>query len=414
MGVRARLEPPYWLLWTTAAVSNAGDGLRVAALPLLAATITTDPGRVAAVSAAIWLPWLLFGLHAGAFVDRLDRPRLIRNVQLGRLLVAAALAGLVLADSVPIVTVYTVAFAIGVGEVLTENALQSLVPRVVTSRAQLEAANSRLIAAETAGNELLGPPVGGLLFGVVPALPFLADAASYGCSAAAAELLRRRMPPERRSLASQRGMSGEIADGMRWLRRHEFLRALTFWGGVFNIGSTAAFSLLVLLALEELGLSAFGFGLLLSVSAVGGLAGTSVASLIARRVGPGRTILAGGAISGATVAVVGLLRDPWLVAVTLFINSFSGVLVNVVGRALRQAMVPNRLLGRVHSAGRVVVYAGMPMGAGLGGWIASTWSVRDAFVVGGILMITVSLAIAPWLRRHVIDAALAEGLRVDE
>jgi hypothetical protein len=238
-------------------VSNLGDGLRVAALPLLAVMITRDPARIAAVTAAIWMPWLLIGLYAGALVDRVDRAALVRNVQLARLIVAVALGTLVLTELASMPVVYAAAFLVGAGEVLVEPTLQSLVPRVVT-RDDLERANSRLIAAETAGNELIGPPVGALLFTLLPAAPFLVDAASYGASAAAVQRLTTRRSSRRRSRIPLRRVTGEVVDGLRWPRAHGYLRAITVWGGVFNVGSTAAYSLLVLFALDVLGVGELG------------------------------------------------------------------------------------------------------------------------------------------------------------
>jgi MFS family permease len=400
------LTAEFRVLWTAAAVSNLGDGLRVAALPLLAATITRDPARIAAVTAMIWLPWLVIGLHAGAVVDRVNRPKLIRNVQVGRLTVEAALAVLVIAGQASMPTIYIAAFLIGAGEVLVDNALQSLVPRVV-ARDDLERANSMLIAAETAGNELVGPPVGAFLFAAVPAAPFLIDAASYGYSASAAHRLSGHVPRERRARVPLRRITGEVVDGLRWLRSHSYLRAITVWGGVFNIGSTASFSVLVLFALEILDTGDVGYGVLLSVVAVGGLVGAAVASPLARRVGRGRTILLGAAGSGVVVSIVGLIDNTYGAAALLFASSGLGAMVNVVGRALRQAMVPDLMRGRVTASNRLIVYGAMPLGAALGGWIARTFGLRAAFIVGGVIMTAVSLAIAPWLRERLIDDALS-------
>jgi MFS family permease len=394
------------MLWRAAAVSNLGDGLRVAALPLLAATITRDPAQIAAVTAMIWLPWLILGLSAGAVVDRVERPKLIRNIQLGRLVVDAALAVLVIADQASMPIVYVAAFLIGGGEVLVDNALQSLVPRVV-ARDDLERANSALIAAETAGNELVGPPVGALLFAVVPAAPFLVDAASYGYSASAAHRLSDHLRSEPRPRVPLRRIAREVVDGLRWLRGHSYLRAITVWGGVFNIGSTASFSLLVLFALEILDTGDIGYGVLLSVVAVGGLVGAAVASPLARRVGRGQTILLGAAGSGMIVSMVGLTDSTYGAAALLFASSGLGAMVNVVGRALRQAMVPDQMLGRVTGSNRVIVYGAMPLGAALGGWIARTFGLRAAFIIGGLIMTAVSVAIAPWLRERLIDDALS-------
>lgn len=320
-------------------------------------------------------------------------------------MVAAVLGALVLLHEVSMPAVYVVAFLVGAGEVLTESALQSLVPRLV-ARSDLERANSRLIATETAGDELAGPPLGALLFAAAPAVPFLLDAASYGGSAVAAGRLARRLPAEARSRVPLRQISGEVIDGLRWLLGHRYLRAMTVWGGVFNIGSAASFSLLVLLALEVLGTGELGYGLLLGVAAGGGLVGTVLAPPLARRIGRGRTILIGAVGSGVTVVAVGLVDDAYIAAALLFANSCCGVMVNVVGRALRQSMVPARLLGRVHSSGRVVVYAGLPLGAALGGWIARLHDLRAAFVVGGLMMTAVSFAVAPWLREELINVAV--------
>lgn len=405
--IEHRLTAEFRILWRAAAVSNLGDGLRVAALPLLAATITRDPAQIAAVTAMIWLPWLVIGLYAGAVVDRVDRPTLIRNVQLGRLTVECALAVLVIVGQASMPMIYVAAFLIGGGEVLVDNALQSFVPRVV-ARDDLERANSALIAAETAGNELVGPPVGALLFAAVPAAPFLVDAASYGYSASAAHRLSDRLRHSGpRARVPLRRITREVVDGLRWLRGHSYLRAITVWGGVFNIGSTASFSLLVLFALEILDTGDVGYGVLLSVVAVGGLVGAAVASPLARRIGRGRTILLGAAGSGVVVSIVGLIDNTYGAAALLFASSGLGAMVNVVGRALRQAMVPDKMLGRVTGSNRVIVYGAMPLGAALGGWIARTFGLRAAFVIGGVIMTAVSVAIAPWLRERLIEHALS-------
>lgn len=393
------------VLWSAAAVSNLGDGLRVAALPLLAAAITRDPAAIAAVTAMIWLPWLILGLYAGALVDRIDRPRLIRNIQLCRLTVEIVLAALVIVGQASMPVIYAAALLIGVGEVLVDNALQSLVPRVV-GRDGLERANSRLIAAETVGNELLGPPVGAWLFALAPAVPFVVDAASYGYSASAAHRLSRRLLSAPLPRVPLRHITGEVVDGLRWLRGHSYLWAITVWGGVFNIGSTACFSLLVLFALEVLNTGDVGYGVLLGVVAVGGVLGAAVAAPLARRVGRGRTILLGAAGSGVVVSIVGLVSSTYGAGVLLFASSGLGAVVNVVGRALRQAMVPDRILGRVTGANRMVVYGAMPIGAALGGWIARTLGLRAAFIIGGLIMTAISLALAPWLRERVIKDAL--------
>ena len=158
--------------------------MREAALPLLAASLTRDPGAVAAVTFAGRLPWLLFSLVSGAVVDRVDRRRLLWQVDTGRALVVTALAAAVLLEATSIPLLVVVAFVLGTGETLFDNAAQALMPSVV-SRERLEEANSRLFAIQISSQEFVGPPVGSFLFGVVAvSAPFFVDAGSFFAAAA--------------------------------------------------------------------------------------------------------------------------------------------------------------------------------------------------------------------------------------
>lgn len=405
-----RLSRTFELLLGASAVSNFGDGLRVAALPLLAADVTRDPLQIAAVTAAIWLPWLAFGLYGGAIADRMDQPSLLLNVQIARLLVSAILVILVALDRASMPAIYAAAFAIGMGEVITEPVMQALVPRLVAND-HLERANSNLLAAEMAGNELVGPPIGGFLFAVSPAIPFAVDAASYGCSAAVAQRLKRRLPSVEHTRAPLRQITSEVIQGVRWLSGHSYLRAVTIWGGFFNLGSSAYYSVLVLFALDVLRTTETGYGLLVSSLAAGGLLGTVIASPLAKRLGRGRAILLASTTSGLAASAVGLTSNAYLAGCLMFLGGGAGIVVNVIGRALRQSLVPTELLGRVTSSGRIVVYGAIPLGSALGGWLGNSFGLRAPYVVGGLIMAAASLALGPWLRESVIQAAQANRLR---
>lgn len=389
-----------WLL-VSAASSNLGDGLRLAALPLLAASLTREPLQIAAVTAAIWLPWVVLGFVGGVVVDRVDQPRLVVRLQLCRLLVIAALGVVVLTDVVDVWAIYLVAFVIGAGEVFVDSATQTLIPTTVP-RGRLEAANGKMLAAETIGNELAGPPVGSVLFAIAPAAPFFGDAVSYGVSAAAA----RKLSGTARSQASAENPIGRPAlwhsflEGVRYIAGHPYLRAITVWGAAFNVGSTAAFSLLVLYVLDVLDVGEPFYGVLLGITAIGGLLGTAVAQRAARRYGRGRTMLVGMLTSSGAVALLAVTTVPWVATVLLLISSLFGVVVNVVGRSVRQALVPHGLLGRSYSSGRVFVYGAMPIGAALGGWLGTTWGVATGFGVGGLIMLSVSIPMIPVLREE--------------
>jgi len=198
---RRPLGPNYRRLWTAAGISTLGDGIREAALPLLAASLTRDPGAVAAVAFAGRLPWLVFSLLSGAVVDRVDRKKVMWMVDSGRALVMVGLATAVVFDATSIPLLAGAAFVLGTGETLFDNAAQSFM-QSVAPRDRLEEANSRLYAVQITSQEFVGPPVGSLLFAAAMAAPFFVDAGSF--VAAAALVLGIRTAPHQPRLAAER------------------------------------------------------------------------------------------------------------------------------------------------------------------------------------------------------------------
>ena len=168
--------PRYWL---SSFLADFGDGVRLAAFPLLAAQLTRSPAAVAAVTAVQGLPWLLIGAGAGVIVDRSDRRRLMIIVDVTRAVIIAALAVAILAHSAGLALIYVTAFVTGAGSALRDTAATTSVPRLVTP-AYLEQANGRLIAGQIVGNELAGPAAGGWLFGLAAVLPFAVNAGTLG------------------------------------------------------------------------------------------------------------------------------------------------------------------------------------------------------------------------------------------
>ncbi len=208
-------------LWSAGAVSNLGDGVVLTALPLLAATLTSSPVVVALVAAAAALPWLLFSLVGGAVADRTDRRRTMAIVDGGRAVAIGALGVAVVTDTATVPLLMIVAFALGCGETVFDNAAAAVLPRIV-DEAALEAANGRLESAFIISNQFVGPPVGAALFGLAAAAPFVLDAATFVFAALMVLTLRGSFRPER-DLAD-RTMRADIAEGIRWLRAHRLLR----------------------------------------------------------------------------------------------------------------------------------------------------------------------------------------------
>lgn len=178
MPARTSLGPDFAKVWTASAVSNVGDGVTMIAGPLLVAQLTGDPGLVAGAAFVHQLPWLLLALVSGAYVDRLDRRRLVIVVNLGRSAALAALAAAVATDSVTIPLIYAVFFLLGTGETLADTAYAAIVPTLVPDE-HLERANARLMATFVVGNQLAAKPLGAYLFVAGAAVPFGFDAMTF-------------------------------------------------------------------------------------------------------------------------------------------------------------------------------------------------------------------------------------------
>ncbi|MGH3760773.1 MFS transporter [Actinophytocola sp.] len=374
----------YRRLWSATALSNLGDGIRQAALPLLVVTMTGDPVLVAGVTVAGQLPWLLFGLFAGAVVDRVDRRRLVAGVDLVRIGLLVALVAAVATDlatgAVGVVLVYLVAFGCGLGETLRDTAAATLLPPLVDD-ADLERANGRLLNTEIAGNELIGPPLGGYLFGVALVLPF---AVNGGTLAVAAVLilslpnLFAPAPGERR----RDNIRAETAAGLRWLARHRELRVLVGLTGVFAFTDGAWFAVLVLYVADVLHLPAYGYGLLLGVGAVGGLIGGAGAARVVRVAGPGAALAGALALAAAGQALLGFTSTAVVAAAGLLVGSFAFGVWNVVSLTQRQRLAPPELLGRVMAAGRTVTMIASMLGALTGGLVAAGLGLRAPILLG--------------------------------
>ena len=403
----ADLGGRYRKLWSASAVSNLGDGLDSAALPLLTALLTRDPLLFAGVAIANKLPWLLFSLQAGAIADRADRKRLMGTVNLVRFVLMATLGVAVLGEWATIWMLYVVAFALGVGETLFDNAAQAFMPALVR-RDQLEKANGRLFAAEIVNNQFVGPPLGGFLFGIAAALPILLDAGTYAISAALILAIPGTYAAQRATQPGvRRRMRSEIAEGLRWLWSHRLLRALGLMLGVLNGMASAGFAIFALFALEILGVSEFGFGVLLTMTAAGSVLASLVAERVVDRFGRAAALIASVVIFGATSLGIGLTSSAIVVGALSAMAGFGTVIWNIITVSLRQTIIPDELLGRVNSVYRFLGWGSMPLGALLGGGLATVFGLRAPFLVGGAVMLVALVPLLRVVNRRTIEEARA-------
>ena len=401
-----KLGPNFHKALVASGFANLADGVFQVALPLLAVQLTRSPLLIAGVNLAARLPWLL-ALVAGALADRLDRRQTMVRVNLVRTVVLGGLALAVATDLAGLAMLYAVALLLGLAETLFDTSAQSLLPALV-ARDQLTTANSRLFAVELVANTFVGPPLGGLLAAVGLAVAMGVPAAAYLAGAGCLALL---VGSYRATGAVQRGTSrlrDEIAEGARFVWRHPVLRPLAIMLGVENMAFAAVFSVIVLFAVEPgpMGLSKAGYGVLLATLGAGSLVGTWLAVPAERRLGRVRTLVLSVVLNAASLAVLVLTTSPMLVGTSLAVSGVAIVLWNVVTVSLRQRITPDRLLGRMNAAYRLVGWGTMPIGSLLGGVLAEWLGLRPTFLVAAVITLATLVGFR-WVTEEAVARAEA-------
>jgi MFS family permease len=371
----ARMGTPFrWLVGSSWA-SDLGDGLAVAAGPLLVASQTSDPVLVALAGLLQRLPWLLFGLHAGVLADRVDRRRVVLAVDVLRAGVLAVLVTALVTGAVDVTVVLVTVFVLGTAEVFADTTSATLLPMVVP-RADLGIGNARLMAGRITMNQLVGPAVGAVLFAVGTAWPFAVQAV---CLLLAAVLVSRMAVPPLPAPDGPRHVGRDIAEGFRWTWGNPAVRTLTLAIVTFNVTWGAAWSVLVLYAAERLGLGPVGFGLLSTVGALGGILGTAAYDRLERRVGLAWIMRVGLVVETLTHLGLALTTTPWVAMAIMFAFGAHAFVWGTTSRTVRMRAVPAHLQGRVGSLYSIGVFGGIVAGQALGGVIARVWGVTGPF-----------------------------------
>lgn len=390
------MRKPFPRYWLSGFLADFGDGVRLAAFPLLAAQLTRSLAAVAVVTTVQGLPWLLLGGGLGVIVDRLDRRRLMVIVDIARGAVIAALAALVLVHSAGLTLIYVTAFVTGAGSALRDTAAAACVPRLVSPE-DLEEANGRMIAGQVVGNELAGPAAGGWLFGLAAVLPFAVNAGTLGIAVLILLTLpgvfappaREREPGGTRSRLTS--LRHELGAGLRWTWRQPDIRDVTIFTGVASAMDAAWFAVLVLYVTGVLHQRSGAYGLLLAVGALGGVAAGGAGAVLSRRLGPWRSLLAAGLAMAATQAALGLTSSVPVAAVLLFVSSAAFALANITAVTMRQRQVPDPLLGRVTSVYGTVARGAEALGALAGGALAATAGIQAPMLAGAVPLAAVTV-----------------------
>ncbi|MEU1394387.1 MULTISPECIES: MFS transporter [unclassified Nonomuraea] len=402
-------KPPsgFGRLWTAQTVSSLGDGVTHAALPLLALTVTRDPMALAAVTAAGTLPWLLFGMLGGALVDRWDRRRTMWIADMARAALLATAAAAAALDVLSAGLLAAVAFLLALGGLFFDTAATAYLPDLLgRDPVLLQRANSRLRGAQTAASGFAGPPAGSALLALGRAVPLFTDAVSFALSA----LLVRSLPAVPRPAAGARAsLLRQARAGASYVFRDRLLLGLALRPAVGNIAFVAVETVLALFAQERLGIGAFGFGLLLTAEATGGLLGAGIAAFLGRRLGTGTALTCTATVEGLAVLGLAAAPNPYVAGLALAVCGAGMGATMVLAPSLRQAVVPGHLMGRVTSTSRMLAMCAAPFGAVLGGWLATTYDLRTPLYTAGGLLLAMTAVTATMTSNRRVEKALRDA-----
>jgi MFS family permease len=389
--------PPLWrnrdymLLWGGQLVSVLGSTATGIVLPLLILAMTGSPAAAGIAGALSMLPYPLFGLFAGALVDRWDRKRVMIWCDVGRALLYASIPVALAFNVLTIWQLYINAFLEGVLFVFFNVAEIAALPKVVPKAQLPNAAAQNQATFAVAG--ILGPAIGTFLYQVGRMIPFIVDAVSYAVSVVALTFIKtdfqREQVPQK-----DRNIWREIGEGIRWLWAQPVIRFIAFAGAGLNL-IMASYGLVLILLAKEMGAPEASIGILFSIASIGGIVGSIIAPTIQKRFTVGQIIL-------GILWIVALVYPLYLIAPNFFVLALISAVIAVVFPALnvttfsyRAALIPDELQGRVNSAFRMVAWGAQPVGAFLGGLLLERVGVYASvavFFVAWLLLAGVATA----------------------
>ena len=387
-------HPDFLKLWSAETVSQLGSQVSQLAIPFVAlGVLNASTFEIALLNVVEMLPFLLIGLVAGVWVDRLRRRPILIAGDLGRAALLATIPIAYLLNVLTMIQLYVVGASVGALTVFFDVAYQSYLPSLV-ERDQLQEGNAKLEISR-AGAQVVGPGLAGVLIGIVRA-PFavVLDALSFLGSGLFILWIRRPEPPPDVDVADgapRPGFRSEMAEGLRWVLGNPYLRSIAACTGSSNLFSSITFAVLLVFAVRLMGMTAEGIGLAFSIGSLGALLGAVSANRISARLGVGRTIVLFAAIGGPpeiifALAPVGTAQPilVGLVALVGFLGGLGSVVYNVAQVSFRQAITPTRLQGRMNATMRWIVWGTMPIGGIIGGLMGTFIGVRETILLGGI------------------------------
>jgi MFS family permease len=420
LGVSAAAAPPslsrhgdFLRLWFGQTVSQVGTQVSLIAIPLTAVVaLGATPFQAGLLGTFEYLPFILVGLPAGVWVDRMARRRILIASDVGRTLALLSIPLASWSGHLVMAQLYAVGFVVGVLTVFFDVAYQSYLPSLV-AREQLVEGNSRLELTR-ASAEIAGPGIGGALVSAVTApIAVLADAVSYIASVASLLLIRGRETIESQTRRSS-GMRRELVEGLRYVLGNRLLRSIAACTALINLFGHAAIAVTILYAVRELGLSPAQIGLWFSLGSIGGPLGALLASRVGRRLGTGPTIVLTAWATVPAWFLVPLAPRSFplpLLITSGIIGSITGVMYNITQVSLRQAITPQRIQGRMNATMRFLVWGTIPIGSFIGGVLGSVIGLRNTLWVTAVAMTFAALPVtlSPVRRLRSVEDAMPPG-----
>ena len=387
------MNPAFNRMWASSIVSNLADGVMLAAVPLLAISLTDSPILISLIGAMVMLPWLLFAIPIGAIVDRVDRRYIFAGANASRSAVVGVLALLIALDHVTIFWLLAAAFIIGVCEVAADTTAQSLIPQILDEK-DFEKGNSRLQISETVIQGFIGAPISGFIYTAAIYLPFFINSLGFAISALFALTIPVKYLQDIRQEGEEKTERRFVADmkfGIAYLFNQKVLRRLVVTTATIGLCYSMGSATMVLFIIKELGLQERFFGVILAIQGVGAILGALVASRTSSKFGRSQVMTFAIVASSAVLLIQGFSPN---IYIFVALATFGGFVIsqwNILLMATYQTVIPKELYGRIHGTRRTLVWGAMPLGSLLGGVLAN-FSLRLPLYVGGALACVVSIA----------------------
>lgn len=374
-------------LWAAQTVSQFGSEITGLALPLVAILVLDASTFAVAVLAVVdWLPFFLFSLPAGVWIDRLPRRPILIAADLGRAVILGSIPVAYLLDVLTLGQLYAVGLLAGTCTVFFDLSYQSYLPSVV-ERSELGEGNAKLEVSRSSA-QVAGPGLAGMLVSAVTApYAILVDAISFLGSALFLTRIRGRETKPERSSERTPAFRAEIREGLRFVLGHPLLRPIVVFVGISNVFVTMLFAIYLVYAVRELGLDATTIGLIFSIGSLGSLVGALTANRVARRVGIGPGLIGVATTGGLGLLLIPLASGDLVIPFLVVANALWGFFVLnyfVSAISLIQAITPDRLLGRTNASRRFLVQGVIPFGALLGGTLGTVLGLRPTIAIGAI------------------------------